>query len=322
MLSYPNIVNTFLKMVELLESKRISLHDELEKIVLKSSISNLAYVDGRKTAKKLGFDIWQNLKQTYSEETLKKNLKIKNLYTDSQAFPDFMFKSIFENSRLIGGEILELKDSKGGSIASFNSTIPTEYKTLKEIERLNGSKGKIVIKIAEIFDKNSSYPEWKTYKRKCFYLIRTHKKDENKVKVSIVEGAFFETIPEKDLISTMFQNIFNKHAKEYPIPDKVKENASQVFQYLTDHSLISFSQDIPKASIKPRLRIMAEAKNEGNPHWEKYNIPSKTLNLIIKADNESKTVRNIIEERELPIEIFTIAHQNDGEFLVFSYKVR
>ncbi|AHF81287.1 hypothetical protein [Thermococcus paralvinellae] len=309
-------------MVELLESKKISLYDELEKIVLTSSFSNLAYVDGRKTANKLGFDIWQDLKQIYSEEVLKRKLKIKDLYTDSQAFPDFMFKSISQDNQLIGGEILELKDSKGGGIASFNSTIPTEYKTLKEIERLNGSKGKIVIKIAEIFDKNSSDPLWKTYKRKCFYLIRTHKTDKSKIKVSIVDGAFFETIPEEKLISLMFQNIFNKHAKEYHIPDTVKENASQVFQYLTDHSLISFSQDIPKASIKPRLRIMAEAKNEGNPHWEKYNIPSRTLNLVIKADSESKITREIIEESKLPIKIFTINHQNDGEFLVFSYRVR
>jgi len=67
---------------------------------------------------------------------------------------------------------------------------------------------------------------------------------------------------------------------------------------------------------------MAEAKSEGNPHGEKYTVPPRTLNLIIKADNESKIVRKIIEKSDLPIRIFTINHQNDGEFLVFSYKVR
>ncbi len=309
-------------MVELLESKKISLHDELEKFVLKSSFSNLAYVDGRKTAKKLGFDIWKDLKQKYSEEELKRILGINDLYTDSQAFPDFMFKSVSQDNQLIGGEILELKDSKGGNIASFNSTIPTEYKTLKEIERLNGSKGKIVVKIAEIFDENSSNPQWKIYKRKCFYLIRTYRGNRDNSKVSIVDGAFFETIPEKTLISSMFQNILNKHAEEYDIPDIVKENAKQVFQYLTDHTLISFSQDIPEASIKPRLRIMAEAKKEGNPHWNNYNIPSRTLNLIVKYDNESKIVKEIVEDSNLPINTLTVKHQNDGEFLVFSYKVR
>ena len=319
------MVKTFLEMIKLLESGKIKLHDELEKIVLTSSFSNLAYVDGRKTARKLGFDVWQEikLKRKYPEDTLKRKLKIKNLYTDSQAFPDFMFKSVeSQNSQLVGGEILELKDSKGSNIASFNSTIPTEYKTLKEIERLNGPKGKIVIKIAELFDKNSHNREWKTYKRKCFYMIRTNRADNKKIKVSIVDGAFFETIPEEKLISSMFQNIFDKHAKEYGIPDSVRQSAMQVFQYLMDHSLISFSQDIPNASIKPRLRIMAEAKIEGNPHWEKYNVPPATLNLIVKKDDESKIAKKIIEESELPVDIFTIQHQKDGDFLVFSYKVR
>ncbi|WP_456398667.1 hypothetical protein [Palaeococcus sp. (in: euryarchaeotes)] len=309
-----------MKTVELLESGKISLHDGLEKIILTSSLSDLAYVDGRKTAHDLGFDVWKKLKP--SDERLKQKLGLKNLYTNSQAFPDFMFKSRVNNGQLVGGEILELKDAQGGNIASFNSTIPTEYKTLKEIERLNGQKGKTVIKIAELLDENSKNAEWRIYKRKCFYMIRTHKKHQDKIRVSIVDGAFFETIPERELIPSMFQNIFDRHAGEYEIPDNIREDARQVFRYLTDHILISFSQDITNASIKPRLRIMAEATKEGNPHWREYGIPEKTFNLIIKADGEAKIVEDIIKKREMRIQKHKIKHRNDGEFLVFSYRVR
>jgi len=73
--------------------------------------------------------------------------------------------------------------------------------------------------------------------------------------------------------------------------------------------MISFLQDIHRASIKPRLRIMAEAKNEGNPHGKLYNIPERSFDLIVKLD-EGEDVRR--EMAGLPA--FEIKHRNNGYF--------
>ena len=51
---------------------------------------------------------------------------------------------------MICGSLMELKDSKSGSIASFNSTIPTKQKSLEEINVING--GDLVSRIAKILD--------------------------------------------------------------------------------------------------------------------------------------------------------------------------
>ncbi len=315
-------------MVELLRLKKISIHDDLEKIVLFSSYPNLAYVDGRKKALKHKIDVWKELRDRgFLEEDLKGKLNLKNLYTDSQIFPDFMFKSVIEKrngkrSKITGGEILELKDSAGSGIASFNSTIPTKYKTLEDIEKLNGVKGNLIIKIAELFDENSKRKNWKKYKRHCFYLIRTNKNRDD-ARISIVDGAFFETLPEKILISQMFKNIFRRHAEKYNITENIRKNADEVLDYLTDHTLISFSQDIRKSSIKPRLRIMAEAKKEGNPHWRYYKIDEKTSNLILKVNKNSEKSQEIIEKwmkkKKIKISVSKIKHKNDGNFIVFTY---
>jgi len=308
---YPNIAKMFSKILLLLEEKKLNLNEPLEKMILLSSMENLSYVDGRKTARKLGFDFWENLRKKYgNDEDLARAIGINttSLYSDSGIFPDFIFK-LENKDRPIGGEILEIKDSTGSSIASFNSTLPTEFKSLADLRKINGVKGELLIKVLKNFEDNR-LKYWKTHKRKVFYFVRTNKGKED-IRISLVDGAFFETLPEKALISFMFENIFRRHS----VPEDILKKASKIFGYITDHSRISFSQDIPKASIKPRLRIMAEVKKEGNPHWNAYGIPSKTFNLIVKAE-EAKDL-----SFETDTEIMTIDHKNNGKFVVFSYKV-
>lgn len=53
---------------------------------------------------------------------------------DSGVFPDFLLGSDV-NETLGNGALLELKDSKEASIASFNSTIPTRYKSFDNPHR-------------------------------------------------------------------------------------------------------------------------------------------------------------------------------------------
>lgn len=103
--------------------------DMLEIIERAAGIA-MAYADDRKGLKKdFAFDFWKNTECPSLKEAIK--------YSSSQQFPDFMLKSSVNNGTLINGSILELKDSKGGSIASFNSTIPTKTKSLREIDKIN-----------------------------------------------------------------------------------------------------------------------------------------------------------------------------------------
>jgi len=109
-------------------------NSKLEDMVLLSAGKNLAYVDDRKYAKEKGIDILEGV-----SIPLKIRRKIeKRRFTKSNLFPDFMFKVRERDGNFNGGSILELKDSKSSSIASFNSTIPTKFKSLKEIDVING----------------------------------------------------------------------------------------------------------------------------------------------------------------------------------------
>ena len=98
--------------------------------------------------------------------------------------------------------------------------------------------------------------------------MRTHKDNPDKVKISIVDGSFFETIPKEHLINQMFLNVLRaqlvKRKMELP-PERLKE-AKETISCITDQNIIASSQIIEKASMRPRLRIMAEVHPEGNPH--------------------------------------------------------
>ena len=78
----------------------------------------MAYIDNRKDAKQLyGFDFWSNLNVDWLKS---KGIEERLLYSQSQHFPDFLFKVKKHGKKTIGGSLIELKDSRGGSIASFN----------------------------------------------------------------------------------------------------------------------------------------------------------------------------------------------------------
>ncbi len=310
---FHNILQTYQKVVHLIQSEQLSINDDLEKIVLLSSLDRLAYVDGRKKARMYDIDFWSPLLKTMSPIDIQHMLDINNLYSDSQRFPDFLFKTYLINNQLSGGEILELKDSTSTSIASFNSTLPVEYKTLDEICYLS----KIVCKISEKYDPNSNNENWKFFKRKCFYLIRTNKNRRN-VKISFVDGSFFETVPLKTLIKQMFLNVFNRHIEYHNLQDEdIINYTKKGISYIDNQHLIAFSQTITNASIRPRLRIMAEIKTEGNPHSRNYEIPDNSINLIIKNDESFPQIKNQLNSFDKKI----ITHSFNGEFVVFSYVV-
>jgi hypothetical protein len=322
-------IELFAGIVKSLIQNQVNLHSPLEEMVLKSCSTKLAYVDNRRDAKeKFGFDFWESMKKQFNDkEDFKNFIKMKGinertLYSKSEQFPDFIFKVKRQENELICGSLLELKDSNGASIASFNSTLPTRYKSLDEVDLINGNN--FVSRITSIMDGElASDKNYRTYQRRNFYLIRTHKGKDDKVKISIVDGSFFETVPKEHLIYQMFLNILRDHLKkkDINIPSELMNKIEKSLSYITDQTIIAASQTIEKASVRPRLRIMAEVHPEGNPHSSFYpQILERTVNLIIQSSPYNEEIIETISNKIPDINIFTIQHKRNGEHLVFQFK--
>ncbi|RLI42910.1 hypothetical protein DRO69_09860 [Candidatus Bathyarchaeota archaeon] len=306
----------FIRLATNLKKGTINLHSPLEEFVIRKCGDDLAYIDNRKDAKQIyGFDFWSNL----SVDQLKnQGIEKRILYSESQQFPDFLFKVKKHGERYIDGSLIELKDSKGGNIASFNSTIPTKYKSLEEIDVINGNN--LVSRIAKVMDGELALDErYFKFERRCFYLVRTHK-GSKKVKVSIVDGSFFETIPKEHLFYQMFLNVLRAHLKKekIEISQDTLEKVKKTLSHITDQTIIAKSQIIEGASVRPRLRIMAEVHSEGNPHGKFYpEITESSFNLILQASPQVKKLEKELLTLIPEIEVFSIFHKRNGEHRVF-----
>jgi len=318
-MSMNDAVELFIRTATNLEKGLINLNSPLEEIVIKECGRDLAYIDNRRDAKeKYGFDLWKG----YSLESLKKHgIEKRLLYSESQQFPDFLFKVKKNEKMFESGSLMELKDSKGGSISSFNSTIPTKSKTLEEIDVINGNN--LVSKIAGLIDGEFVLDEnYFKFERKCFYFVRTQKGNE-KVKVSIIDGAFFETVPKEHLFYQMLLNVYQRHLekKNIKITKETLEQVKEALAHINDQTIIASSQIIEKASIRPRLRIMAEVHPEGNPHSTYYpEIIDDSFNLILQSTAEAKQLKTEIARHIPNVKVFSIFHKRNGEHIVFQYK--
>jgi len=317
-MSLTDAATLFVEAINNLKTGKINLHSPLEEFVIKTCGKKLAYIDNRRGAKQVyGFDFWSNL----SEDWLRsKGIQKTLLYSKSDHFPDFLFKVNKQGKKIIGGSLVELKDSKAGSIASFNSTIPTKHKSLEEIDVINGDR--LVSRVATIMDGKLAVDEsYFRFERRCLYLIRTYKESE-KVKVSIVDGSFFETIPKEHLFYQMLMNVLRSHLekKKIEISAQMLKNAEEALSHINDQTIIAQSQTIEKASVKPRLRIMAEVHPEGNPHSHHYpEITEGTFNLILQSSPEAKELEKELSAHIPEIEAFSIFHKRNGEHRVFQF---
>jgi len=319
MYEFIDVIEFFIGIINNLKKGMINLHSSLEEIVLKVSGGNLAYIDNRRDAKqKYGCDLWGGLNRALLKTA---GIEERLLYSQSGQFPDFIFKSREHEKQLTCGSLLELKDSRGGSIASFNSTLPTKNKNLEEVDIINGSN--LVSRVTSIKDSELAKAEnYYTYQRRCFYFIRTYR-DDDRVKISLVDGSFFETVPKDHLIYQMFLNILQAHLtkKDIKISTETLGQFQEVLSHITDQTIIASSQTIERASVRPRLRIMAEAHSEGNPHSSSYpEILDGSFNLIIQKVPFTKELEEKLQ-REIPqTEKFTIYHKRNGEHIVFQFK--
>ncbi|PKK81688.1 MAG: hypothetical protein CVT47_01150 [Thermoplasmata archaeon HGW-Thermoplasmata-2] len=300
----------FAGLVTGIKNKKINYKTSLDEMVLKISKDNLAYVDNRRDAKKKHrFDFWAGTGKLFKDQSeftgylRQRGIAEKIMYSKSEAFPDFIYKARKTGNDLTCGSLLELKDSKGGSIASFNSTLPTKFKNLVEIDIINGND--IVSRITSIKDEKLALNgEYRSFQRRNLYLIRTYKDNKEKVKISIIDGSFFETLPKEHLIYQMFLNILRNHIKskkDIKISGEALLEIEKTLSCITDQTIIAASQNIEKASIRPRLRIMAEVHSEGNPHSSHYpEITGRSLNLIIQSTEHDEKIKREIAKKKFP----------------------
>lgn len=245
---------------------------------------------------------------------------------DSGVFPDFVL-ALDDAQTFANGAILELKDSDGSNIASFNSTIPTRFKSLAEVREIMNSR--MVEEAAWVYDFPRSLAEdYLSGERHCFYLIRTYRRSQEQVRISLVEGSFFETLPKRELMHRVWEQILN----ESGVPEEQKQQLIPLLAQL-EQSLIARSRHISGASVKPRFRIMAEVESDANIHAYSE-ISPQTVNLVIKREQvhdwdwlqiafaadgvdvmviPEGTKATLVVEGNLSLRCFSIWHRRNGE---------
>ena len=233
-------------------------------------------------------------------------------------FPDLAIRICKDNELFMGGELVELKDSKSYAVSSFNSTIPTGKKEIAKV--IKGKNSEVLRQMIEAGDVISSLPE-----REVFYLIRG--KNKGKIKIVLVHGSFFETIKVSELIAKSFSQVLQESMEsgKTKFDDETKAILETMFSEQTSFSKV---RNVEKASVKLRFRIMTEVKAEGNVlNAKKYpEISDDTLNLILPAHNGDEDRLNVdkmnvvFDDRDL-FKTFHIKHHFNGNFLVFQVAI-
>jgi len=309
-------------------AERIAKTSDVELERLMDANADLASVI-RAFKKKIGSGNFDPAKEWFDQPRWK---------TDSGVFPDLLLGT--DNSSTIGnGALLELKDSKGDSISSFNSTIPTRFKSLIEIKRITHSG--MVLRAAQLYDYPlSAASDYLTRRRLCFYFVRTKMNDKSKVRLGLVEGSFFETLPKDQLLEQVWGQILNASGMPQADQPPIIEFLGRLEQ--TD---IAQSRQIEKASVKPRFRIMTEVHHDANLHVYPE-LGTRTFNLILKrepgfdedwlaCEMERDGIKEIrVEKRdsekfilvrkddiELQMRYLVITHKRNGEHIVLQYEL-
>lgn len=160
--------------------------------------------------------------------------------------------------------------------------------------------------------------------REVFYLVRGRKLKQNKIKVCLVHGSFFETIHGEELIQKAFLQIIEEQKSE---GDKQTylEFAKLLKKLFMHQESFSKTRIVKNASVKIRFRVMTEVTPEGNILNSKTypDIFDNTLNFILplhasEADEQIRSkLRSVVrEELFTEFRIFTIKHPFNGFFLV------
>ena len=214
--------------------------------------------------------------------------------------------------------MIEFKDAKNYMIASFNSTIPSARKSIREI--VGDGNGKIAQQMREAGDDIDSMPM-----REVFYLVRGRSGDS--VKVCLLHGSFFETIPISQLIRESLDQVFGEAFSESD-EELSKEAREVLLRHLDKQRYFRKVRKVEKSSVNLRFRVMTEARREGNIlNGEWYpQITDDSLNLILPLhrEEEGEVAKGAVERifGSDSLENFVIQHPFNGKFVVFQKKMQ
>lgn len=235
-------------------------------------------------------------------------------------FPDLAIKLNHNDPIFSGGELIELKDSKSYSVASFNSTIPTGEKDIREL--IQGAENIIRTQMQDAGDDIRSLPM-----RQVFYLIRG--RNNSNVKVCLGHGKFFETVPVSTLISESFGQALEERLNELEISfsDSMKQKLLNLF---SEQETFSKTRNVENASVKLRFRVMTEVKAGGNilNHNQYPEIKDNTLNFAVPYHNKAErepyidSMKTAFDQMNISdlfsqVEFFVLQHHFNGPFLIF-----
>lgn len=235
-------------------------------------------------------------------------------------FPDLAIKLNNPDGLFSGGELIELKDSKTYSVASFNSTIPTG---VKDIRKLIGGKSNVIrTRMQEAGNNILSLPI-----RQVFYLVRGKKAPH--VKVCLSHGRFFETIPVSTLISEAFGQALEERLAELnlELSEPMKQTLSKIF---SEQEAFSKTRNIDDASVRIRFRVMTQAEEGANLlNSNQYpEIGDNTLNFSVPCHDEEEErlhmqrMQTAFRQMNLShlysqMNVFLLQHHFNGNFLIF-----
>ena len=235
-------------------------------------------------------------------------------------FPDLAIKLNHDDGLFSGGELIELKDNKSYSVASFNSTIPTGEKDIRKL--VGGTANVIRTQMQEAGNDILSLRV-----RQVFYLVRG-KKSPN-IKICLSHGRFFETIPVSTLISEAFGQALEERLNELnqPLSDTMRRVLLDIF---SEQETFSRTRSVESASVRLRFRIMTEVKAGANPLNSKQypEIGDNTLNFAVPCHDETEKKSHIhrmqtaflqmnLSHLYSQMDVFLLQHHYNGNFLIF-----
>lgn len=182
-------------------------------------------------------------------------------------FPDLVLRLNGDQSIFTGGELIELKESKSCSIASFNSTIPTGEKAIDDLLEAAPSVG-------EAMRNKGEQPEDLPV-RQVFYLVKGF--CERNLRICLVHGRYFQTLDTATLIRKAFYRVFADMLESSQMQFELPENLR--FRQAT----FSQTRHIEGAAVSLRFRIMTQVEPAANVL--RY-VTDSALNFLLPSPNE------------------------------------
>ena len=267
-------------------------------------------------------DMCQKKREFFSEK------KLENFPFDERMlscvnkgkFPDLAVKLNNDNEQFAGGELIELKDSKTYSVASFNSTIPTGEKDVKKLTE--GKTNTIRTQMQKAGNNILSLPI-----RQVFYLVRGRM--QSNVKVCLTHGKFFETVPVSTLISESFAQALEERLNELGETLSISMR-QKLLDLFSEQQTFGRVRDVDDASVKLRFRIMTEVKAGADilkPN-QYPRIGDNTLNFAVPCHDDTEQSQQYSKMKVAfeqigcsdlfaQMEVFILQHHFNGKFLIF-----